>query len=141
MFKNLLDKTIEKAVTAAIKANSEKALKTFQDLLDKGRELESLQKEILRTRDELASVRQQKKLEQEEIEHQFKLKQEREKLSTERQRVTLEGEFQKKELKLQTEYFAKLEGKIDKYSKDIKEVYSMISKKLPDVNVKMKGEL
>jgi Skp family chaperone for outer membrane proteins len=137
MFNNV----IKKAVKEAIETITREANNKYADILRGVTKLEVIEKQLRDAKDELADVKKEKELEMQEFEHLVKLKEERQKLALETERVKLSGEYQKKEGELQKEYFDKTLKNIEKASYDIKDVYKQILERLPNVNVKMTGQV
>lgn len=126
--------------TASIKAHNEKLTG----------EMEDLRAERLNLKDEVGNLKLKKKVEEEDIKHMVKMKEERLDLANEKKQQALEAEFATKnasaELEKQQaigsvkdEYRDKMEVNLVKQVDDMKDMYSEILKRLPDVTVKMKA--
>lgn len=79
-----------------------------------------------------------KRLEQQEIEHLVKMKEEKQLIAVQKKENELVAKYQQKEMALQTEYHGKVLATIEKAHTDIKEIYTQIMARLPNVNVEMK---
>ena len=129
MFKNTIKSAIEEVLN--IKDNSLSLKKTIEDLMDEKR----------RIKDELADLKKEKELEKVEIEHLIALKEERMKLQISQKEVQLEKDFQKKEIGLMQKNHEDSLKRIEKAGDDMKDIYKEIMLRLPNVNVKMKGNI
>ena len=118
--------------------NKDKSKKRAEELQEK---IYGLEETIKTLKEQLGDLKLKKKIEEEDIKHMVRIKQE-----------ALEIEHQKKELKLQKqsddiiaavkdEYRDRLEGFLQKQVQDVKEMYGQILKRLPDVNVRLKGDV
>lgn len=137
----MFDKSIKKAVKETISEITNETESKYGEILRSAKDLAGLTTELRQVKDELADVKKKKELEMEEFEHLVALKEKRQELALQTDRVKLEGEFQKREGELQKEYHEKTLKNIEKASADIKEVYKQIMERLPNMNVRLKGEV
>jgi len=114
-------------------------LSESNDRLEK--EIESLRDEKIKLHEKVEILKVEKKTSEEDIKHMMRKKEE-----------MLELKFQKKELenekkkndevaKVKDQYRDKLEVRLETEVTNIKEMYGQILERLPNVNVKMKGEV
>lgn len=87
---------------------------------------------------ELEDLKTRKIMEEREIKHLVKLKEEKLDIEFKGKNLDLKSEFKDKEMELQTKYHDKVMGQIDDARKEMKEVYTAIMERLPNVNVEMK---
>lgn len=104
-------------------------------------ERDSLNDELQGVRDELATLKQKKKMEDEDIRHLVKIKEE--KLNIEHQKRELERDRQKEAeiAKVKDEYRDKMERELQKQIDRMKDMYGEILQRLPNVNVRLKGDV
>lgn len=98
----------------------------------------TLKKEIRGLKDDLATLKTTKKMEEREIEHLVKMKEEKQVIEFEKKEVEQTKKYQDKEMELQKNYHDKVLTNINETHKDQKELYKEILKRLPDVNVEIK---
>jgi chromosome segregation ATPase len=94
-----------------------------------------------KVKDELAELKQKRKMEDEDIRHLVKIKESQLDLAHQKKQVELEGEFQTEKAKIKDEYRDKLESTLQNQIKDVKGMYGEILKRLPNVNVRLKGDV
>ena len=100
-----------------------------------------LKKEIRKLKDELEDLKLKKKLEEEEIKHLIKMREEESEIKFERKVAEVERKKQDEIAALKDEFRNTLEKFLATKSDDIKEMYGEILQRLPDINVKLKGDL
>jgi len=105
-----------------------------------------LKKEITSLKEEIAALRLQKKkeieelkltrdIEERDIKHLIKIKEERLSLESKKTEVDLKDKFKDKEMLLQKEYFNKSITQLETARTEMKEVYTEIMKRLPNVTM------
>ncbi len=104
-------------------------------------ERDTLNDENRKVKDELAELKQKRKMEDEDIRHLVKIKEGKLDLEHQKKRVELEGKFQAEKAVVKDEYRDKLESTLQGQIKDVKGMYGEILKRLPNVNVRLKGEV
>lgn len=129
---------LEEIVSKSVRVAVESSLKDSKHILTYQRDINVLTDERRKLKDELADIKKEKELEKIEIEHLVALKEERMKLEMSQKEVALEKEFQKKELSLAKKSYTDMVDRINKASEDMKQIYSEIMLRLPNVNLKGK---
>ena len=104
-------------------------------------ERDTLNDENRKVKDELAELKQKRKMEDEDIRHLVKIKEGKLDLEHQKKRVELEGKFQAEKAVVKDEYRDKLESTLQGQIKDVKQMYGEILKRLPNVNVRLKGDV
>jgi chromosome segregation ATPase len=108
-------------------------------------ELERVRKEKYKLVEDIEELKLRKRLENEEIQHMIKINEERlaQKLETEKLRLEKEHQAKITELERKTmdtinkslsEYHGKMESRFSDELKNLKEVYSLLMQRLPNVN-------
>lgn len=92
-------------------------------------------------KDELADVKHQKKIEEEDIKHMVKLKEERLEIKAEKQKLEMEREKDTEIAKVKDEYRDKMEKQLSEETKNIKSMYGEVLERLPNVNVRLNGDV
>ena len=136
-----LVKRIDKTVSETVKKIVNNSLKDAESTLKLHKEVDMLTEERRKLKDDLADIKKQKELEKTELEHLVALKEERMTLQISQKEVELEKVFQKKELNLRQKAYDDMIARIEKAGMDMKEIYKEILVRLPNVNVKMKGQV
>lgn len=98
----------------------------------------ALEKEIERLNKQLKELELKKELDIKEIEHLVKMKEEKQVVEAQKKEIELQKLFQKKEMDLQTQYHERVMKQIEEGRREIKEVYTEIMKRLPNVNMAIK---
>ena len=109
-----------------------------QELKDKIAELQSERKVL---KEEVEDLKLKKKIEDEDIRHMVKMKEESLEQKFLRKEMEMEKRKDKEVATCKDAYRDKLEVFLTKRGDDIKEMYNEILARLPDVNVKLKGDL
>ena len=100
-----------------------------------------LKAEIRKLKEELGGLKLKKKLEEEEIKHLIKMREEESDIRFERKVAEIERKAQDKIAVIKDDFRDKLEQFLTAKADDIKEMYAEIVKQMPDINVKLKGDL
>lgn len=107
-------------------------------------ELESARRELQSSKDQVANLDKKirelehlKSLEEKELSHLVKMKEEKQAVELQKEKLKLAQDYQTKEMALQTEYHTKVMAVIQKEHADIKQVYTQIMERLPNVNVEL----
>ena len=104
-------------------------------------ERDTLNDGLLKARNELAELKQAKKMEDENIRHLVKLKEEKMQIELDKKEVALERKQQEEIARVKDEYRDKQESTLQKQIADGKEMYAEILARLPNVNVRLKGDV
>ena len=110
-----------------------------EELDDPQRETKLHKAQVLKLQEELAQLRSQKKIEQQEIEHLVRLKQEKNEVEFEKRLARITKEKDQAIAKVKDDYRDKLEQRLAQEVESIKEMYGQILQRLPDINVKLRG--
>ena len=95
--------------------------------------------EIQKLKEEVADLKLKRKIEDEDIRHMVKIKEEELEIRHRKLDLELQRESDEKISKTKDEYRDKLECFLQDQVKDVKEMYGQILKRLPAVNVRLKG--
>ena len=110
-------------------------------IIDENRKAkEALLDENRKLKDDIADLRQKKKMEDENIRHLVKIKEESLDIAHERKTVELERKQQDAIATVKDKYREKQESTLQKQIEDGKQMYSEILARLPNVNVRLKGD-
>ena len=90
---------------------------------------------------EVKSLNSRKKIDEEELKALIKLKEDKMGLDFKRKEMDLAKEHQQKQHNLQVRYNEKLQERLETEVENIKEMYGEVLKRLPDVNVRLKGDV
>ena len=115
--------------------------KLKQDIYTLEDERDGLTDENRKVKDELAELKQKRKMEDEDIRHLVKIKEGKLDLEHQKRQVKLEGEQQQAIATVKDDYRDKLESTLQKQVEDVKDMYGEILKRLPNVNVRLKGDV
>ena len=83
---------------------------------------------------EIKEMKLNRDLEERDLKHLIKIKEEKLEVEFEKKILKSQHEYKDKEMKLQSEYFVKAMEQLDTARKEMKEVYTEIMKRLPNVN-------
>ena len=114
--------------------------KWLEKLIKPVDEAGKLKTEIEQLKKELAELKLKKVMEEREIKHLVTLKEEKLNIEHEKKTVQLEKLFQEKEMVLQTNYHDKIMKAIETARTEMNATYKEIMKRLPNVNVELKGK-
>ena len=107
--------------------------KKLEGLLSGGESVLQLKTKVRELKDEIESLKTTKKMEQREIEHLVKLKGEKLDIEHQKKELELKDQFKDMEMKLQTRYHDLIIGKIETAHESMKEIYSQIMTRLPNI--------
>lgn len=102
------------------------------------KEIKGLRKDKQKAEDELATMKHETKMGEEDIKHMVKMKEEKLDIEHEKKITTLEKEKDKAIAVVKDKYRDKLEERLMKETDTIKGMYSEVLKRLPNLNAKMK---
>jgi hypothetical protein len=136
MWKRAKEKEKER-ITEILNASLGTLPKDLPQLICDIRELVGPKEEIPKLKKELAELKLKKEMEERDIKHLVKLKEEKLDIEHKKKELDLKDKFKDKEMKLQTDYHDKVVGQIDSFRAEMKEVYTEIMKRLPNVNMEM----
>ncbi len=105
------------------------------------RKINILKEDKEKLQEQVVQLKSTKKIEEEEIKHLVRLKEEKMEVTFERRQLTLDKEHQKKMHNLQTDYNDKIQARLEKEVDRMKGMYGEVLKRLPDVNVRLKGDV
>jgi len=100
-----------------------------------------LQDEVLDLKQDLALVRNKKKMEEEDIKHMVKMSKEKNEIELKKKIMDVEREQQLAIAKVKDEYRDKLEKRLKTEVDNIKEMYGQILERLPNVTARLKGDI
>lgn len=92
-------------------------------------------------KDDLAGLQQKRKIEDDEIRHLVKMKESALEMEHSKKALELERKKDGEVAAVKDQYRDKLEAFLQQQVKDIKEMYGEILGRLPNVNVRLKGEV
>ena len=84
---------------------------------------------------------QKKKIEEEDIKHMVKLKEERLEIQSEKKEAERQAVFDNRVAELEQKHNKKIQDNLESQKNDVKEMFGQILKRLPDVNVRLKGDV
>jgi len=105
-------------------------IRTYQDEYDNAR------KQVRTLKDEIADLKQEKKITEEDIKHMVRLREEKLALEAQRKDVERAGEQAAAIAEVKDQYRDKLEKRLQKEVDSIKEMYGQILERLPKVSVR-----
>ncbi len=114
--------------------------KWLKDLIKPVDESGKLKTEIEGLKKELAELKLKKTMEEREIKHLVTLKEEKLTIEHEKKEIELQKKYQQKEMELQTQYHDKIMAAINEARVEMNTTYKEIMKRLPNVNVELKGK-
>jgi hypothetical protein len=109
--------------------------KATDDLASMSSDVAGLKKEKLKLTEEVEKLKIDKKIADEDIRHMVKMKEGKLQLEFDKKAVEAEREKEAAIAKVKDEYRDKMEQRLIKEGENIKEMYTEILKRLPDVNV------
>ncbi len=123
----------------------EELVKEIKELVGPQDAIPKLKKEIaelkLKKHREIEELKLKRDIEERDIKHLVKIKEEKLNVEFDKKEVHLKGEFKDKELALQNDYFNKSMEQVEAARKEIKDVYSEIMKRLPNVNMDIQKDI
>ena len=111
-------------------------------------QVEDLKKQITALTNDKMTLKQQceemklkKKLDEEDIKHMVKMKEEKLEMTFQKKVLEVEKIHDEKLMKTKDQYRDKMEERLEKETANIKSMYEDILARLPNVNVRLKGEV
>lgn len=104
-------------------------------------ERDKLNDDLLKVRNELAELKQKKKMEDEDIRHLVKLKEGKLDMEHQKRLIEVEGEKDKAIATVKDQYRDKMEAELGKQIDRMQQMYGEILGRLPNVNVRLKGDV
>lgn len=104
-------------------------------------EIKELKKERGELKEKVEGLKLKKKIEEEDIKHMVTMKEERLALDHEKKVAETEKLKDAEIAKVKDEYRDKIEKNLEQQKNDVKAMYAEILQRLPDVNVKLKGNI
>ena len=102
---------------------------------------EYLEGKIKKLKEQVSDLEYKHKQEKRDIEHLVKIKEEKLNIEFEKRETVLRGELDKKLHKVKDEYHNKLLNHTENSKNDVKEMYSEILSRLPNINAHLKGKM
>ena len=122
-----------------------KKKENFEELESEKKELErkneSLREERMGLKEEVENLKLKKKISDEDIKHMVKMKTEAMELDFKKREVEEDGKRATKIAAVKDKFQDKMEAQLTKETDNIKEMYSQILQRLPNVNAKLTGSL
>lgn len=100
--------------------------------------VDNLKAKISSLKDELENLKLDATIERRDIEHLVKVKEEKSALANERKVIELEREKEKEVREIREEYARKLQDYLEQRGDDMKDMYTQVLDRLPNINVKGK---
>ena len=97
--------------------------------------------EIRVLKEQVADLKLQRKIEDEDIKHMVKIKESELDIMHQKKGLELQRKSDEEISRVKDNYRDKLESFLKGQVKDVKEMYGQILKRLPDVNVRLKGDV
>jgi len=97
--------------------------------------------QISKLKEELEDLKLKKKIEEEDIKHMVRIKQEKLEIEHEKAVNKAKSDAEQTIGEVKDQYRDKMELFLQKQVQDVKEMYGQILKRLPDVNVRLKGDV
>jgi hypothetical protein len=101
-------------------------------------DIECLEEDKRKLKEELADLKLKKKMEEEDIKHMVKINNERKEIELEKEKVKLERKSAEEIAKVKDEYRDKTEQQLEKQLSNMKDMYGEILIRLPNYNVNHK---
>lgn len=123
-------------------ASAERELESTKGRLEQALRTETELKGDLRAlREELENLKLKKKIEEEDIKHLVKIKLEQNEIEFQKKLMQNDREKDSAVSKIKQDYADKLQARLEIEVANIKEMYGQILQRLPDVNVRLKGDI
>lgn len=104
-------------------------------------EKKRLEKEVEDLKHGIRELEHKKALEEKEIEHLVKMKEEKIAIETQKKQLEIDGKYQAEVMKLQTDYHERVIKLLKDEHDKIQQIYSEIMRRLPNVNLALRGEV
>jgi chromosome segregation ATPase len=104
-------------------------------------EIKTLEKDRAELKREIEDLKIKKKISEEDIKHMVRMKEEKNNLEYEKRVAKIEKEKDNEIARVKDEYRDKIEKRLENETKNIKEMYGDILQRLPNVNVRLKGDV
>ena len=98
-------------------------------------QIERLKKERRELKDQIADLKHEKKITEEDIKHMVRIREERIEVENEKKNLERDREKEQEIAKVKDEYRDKLEERLHKEVENMKEMYTQILQRLPTVEV------
>lgn len=123
------------------KKDSKKVTK-LEDRIEKlEKQRDDLEDNKIGLKSEVEGLKSKKKIEEEQIKHLVKLKDEKRDIEIQKKELTMQAEKATAIAEVKDSYQDKLTEQLQSQISDNNERYAQILKRLPDVNVRLKGEV
>jgi len=120
---------------------SENFVETQERKEELEKQVKQLEKDNRKLKEEYEDLKLKKKMEEEDIKHMVKIKEERMEVENSKKTLDLERKKDSEVAKVKDEYRDKIEKNLEKEMGRMQEMYKEILARLPNVNVKMRGEV
>lgn len=125
----------------AQKEELEKEVRILKAKLADESVLDGLKRSVRTLKDELAELKQTKKMEEEDIKHMVKIHKERNAIELEKKTAELERAKHNEVAEVKDDYRDKMETRLQTEVTNMKEMYGQILERLPKVTARLKGDL
>lgn len=115
--------------------------KLKQDKAHLETQIEGLKNEARVAKEDLADLEHKKKMEDEDIKHMVKISKESQELEFKKKVMDVEAEKEQAIATVKDEYRDKMEKRLQTEVDNIKEMYSQILERLPNVTAKLRGDI
>jgi competence protein ComGF len=95
----------------------------------------------MKLKQQCEEMKLQKKLDLEDIKHMVKMKEEKLNIEYEKKVLAVEKAHDEKLMRIKDQYRDKMEARLEKETANIKSMYADILTRLPNVNVRLKGDV
>lgn len=103
--------------------------------------IKSLRDDRFTLQEEVENLKLKRKIGDEDIKHMVKIKEESLEIEHQKRNLKLEREKDKEVAVVKDEYRDKMEAHLERQIGDIKDMYGEILKRLPEVRVRLKGDI
>jgi len=105
------------------------------------KEITALTNDKMKLKQQCEEMKLQKKLDLEDIKHMVKMKEEKLNIEYEKKVLAVEKAHDEKLMGIKDQYRDKMEARLEKEAANIKSMYADILTRLPNVNVRLKGDV
>jgi len=126
-----------KAMKKVISENN----KLKDDIEDNEISLNILTKQKIELNNEIEELKLKRKIEEEDLKHLIKIREERLEIEFEKRKLTADAKHQEEIHKVSNEYRTKVEKFLIENVEKSERMYSELLVRLPDVNVRLKGDV
>ena len=121
---------------------NKKMVKGYKDQVEElKKEITALTNDKMKLKQQCEEMKLQKKLDLEDIKHMVKMKEEKLNIEYEKKVLAVEKTHDEKLMGIKDQYRDKMEERLEKETANIKSMYADILTRLPNVNVRLKGDV